>query len=205
MSKPDTKDRKRSIYDAALRLFLRDGFDAVRVDDILLETGLSKGGFYHHFKSREDILREIVVEETTNFVAGLDETLAEDDPVAALKQLFSLGSVSLGADSGVLNSLQSFAGLIVYLDELERQLALQLKPRVAKIIREGVTSGVFRKIDDTATAEIFLAVNNHGNRSVVLGTLDTEQLNQYNHTAIQALGRLLGVEDELADLISRFK
>ena len=202
MPRVDPLVRRQAIISTSLKMFQRDGFDSVRVDDILEQVGLSKGGFYHHFKSREDILRQIVADETTGTVSSVDSSLVRNDPVAALIQLFSFGSTSLGADAGVLGTLDSFASKSVYLNELERQLSLQLKPHIAKIIEQGIAKKVFRPVDCAATAEIVMAVNDHGNRCAVLRSLDAEHLKAYNITAMESLGRFLGIEDEIQILIT---
>ena len=53
----DTKER---ILMAALRLFARDGYEAVSVSDIAGELGLTKGALYKHFKNKRDIFDSIV-------------------------------------------------------------------------------------------------------------------------------------------------
>ena len=47
---------------AARSLFGERGFEAVTVDDIVVEAGMSKGAFYHHFGSKDDILEHVVDE-----------------------------------------------------------------------------------------------------------------------------------------------
>jgi AcrR family transcriptional regulator len=53
MKKKPTKER---IIEAALLLFEENGFHAVTVDRIVKESGTSKGGFYHNFKSKDELL-----------------------------------------------------------------------------------------------------------------------------------------------------
>ncbi len=48
------------LYDVAMRLFERDGYDAVNVDDIVRESAVARGTFYFHYDSKEDILYEAV-------------------------------------------------------------------------------------------------------------------------------------------------
>lgn len=48
------------IVAAARRLFNRRGFDSVSIDDIMAEAGLTRGGFYHHFKRKQDLYSEVV-------------------------------------------------------------------------------------------------------------------------------------------------
>lgn len=53
----DTKDK---ILVIALKFFLTKPFTEVTMSEILKESGLSKGGFYHHFESKEALYCEIV-------------------------------------------------------------------------------------------------------------------------------------------------
>lgn len=48
------------LHDVAMRLFERDGYDEVNVDDIVRESGVARGTFYFHYDSKEDILYEAV-------------------------------------------------------------------------------------------------------------------------------------------------
>ena len=50
---PDETVRK--ILDTAERLFIEMGYDRTSLQEIIDETGLSKGAIYHHFASKEDI------------------------------------------------------------------------------------------------------------------------------------------------------
>lgn len=201
MPRLSAEARRQEIMRAALSLFHRDGFDAVRVEDILAEVSLSKGGFYHHFKSREDILRQIVASEAGELSESLDYSLINKDPAAALIELFAQGSVQLAADSGVLATLTSFESRSVYLDELETQLSQHIKPYLVEVIEQGVSSGVFRRVDSGATAEMVLAVNDHGNRCAILQKLEAEELQAYNDTALRALAHHLGIQSRLDDLL----
>lgn len=45
---------------AALRVFLREGFEGTTVDDICEEGGYSKGGFYFHFRSKDALIEELL-------------------------------------------------------------------------------------------------------------------------------------------------
>lgn len=54
------KKTKQDILEKSLPLFLEKGFKAVTMNEILKATGLSKGGFYHHFQSKEALFSELV-------------------------------------------------------------------------------------------------------------------------------------------------
>ena len=55
------KERSRqAIVDAAARLFRRHGFDGVGIDDIMAAAGLTRGGFYNHFRSKAALFEQVV-------------------------------------------------------------------------------------------------------------------------------------------------
>jgi hypothetical protein len=52
MTQPDARTR---LLDAAMQVIRAQGYSATTVDDICRAAGLSKGAFFHHFKSKEDL------------------------------------------------------------------------------------------------------------------------------------------------------
>lgn len=52
---PQTKDVRSKLLDAALTLIRRQGFAATSVDEICRAAGVTKGAFFHHFRSKEDL------------------------------------------------------------------------------------------------------------------------------------------------------
>ncbi|MBI1840499.1 MAG: TetR/AcrR family transcriptional regulator [Verrucomicrobia bacterium] len=50
-------ETKRKLVDAGVKLMRERGYNATTVDDICGEAGLTKGGFFHYFKSKDDIAR----------------------------------------------------------------------------------------------------------------------------------------------------
>src|SRR5262249_60500951 len=50
---------REKILDVAGTLFRERGFDGIGVADIMKEAGLTHGGFYGHFASKEDLAAEI--------------------------------------------------------------------------------------------------------------------------------------------------
>jgi TetR/AcrR family transcriptional regulator, transcriptional repressor for nem operon len=52
MTPAPVKDR---LLNAALKVIRTKGYDATTVDDLCREAGVTKGAFFHHFKSKEDL------------------------------------------------------------------------------------------------------------------------------------------------------
>jgi len=51
---------KQKIVRSARRLFNRHGFDAVSIDDVMADAGLTRGSFYSYFESKGDLYSEAV-------------------------------------------------------------------------------------------------------------------------------------------------
>ncbi|MDO4831822.1 MAG: TetR/AcrR family transcriptional regulator [Clostridia bacterium] len=56
MPKKDSKNTKSKIVSAAWRLFYEYGYEDTTVDEIIRESGTSKGSFYHYFKTKEELM-----------------------------------------------------------------------------------------------------------------------------------------------------
>ena len=54
--KKDKEIRKEEIVQAAVQEFLEKGFEGTSIDNIARRASLSKGGLYHHFRSKDEIL-----------------------------------------------------------------------------------------------------------------------------------------------------
>jgi len=52
-----TKDR---MLDAAKSLVMSKGFAGTSIDDVLKATGLTKGAFFHHFKGKADLAKQLI-------------------------------------------------------------------------------------------------------------------------------------------------
>jgi TetR/AcrR family transcriptional repressor of nem operon len=75
-AQPDARSR---LLDAAMRLIREKGYSATTVDDICAAAGATKGAFFHHFKSKEDL----GVEATAHF-AQMAERLFGSAPFTEL-------------------------------------------------------------------------------------------------------------------------
>ncbi|HEX2969367.1 MAG TPA: TetR/AcrR family transcriptional regulator [Bacteroidales bacterium] len=53
-------ETKEKILSIALYYFLKKPYTEVKMNDILKASGLSKGGFYHHFESKEALYQEVM-------------------------------------------------------------------------------------------------------------------------------------------------
>lgn len=56
VSREQTAENRRNILDAAAALFRARGFEAVTVAEVMKAAGLTHGGFYGHFKSKDELI-----------------------------------------------------------------------------------------------------------------------------------------------------
>lgn len=72
-------DSRARLIDVALRIILENGVDAVRVDDIVAEVGVTKGSLYWHFEDRNALIKAALAEHiqrlNANTIAGVTEAL----------------------------------------------------------------------------------------------------------------------------------
>ncbi len=60
MARENTVDSRQEILRTAARLFQQRGYDATSMNDVAAALKLSKGGLYHHFQGKDEILFEIM-------------------------------------------------------------------------------------------------------------------------------------------------
>jgi AcrR family transcriptional regulator len=78
------EDTRQRIYDAAMQVFRRDGFEAARVDDVAKLAGVSHGTFYFHFATKDEVLIQCLKASETRVVAAIDQVPVEAGLIAAL-------------------------------------------------------------------------------------------------------------------------
>lgn len=89
----DPQRTRRQLVDSALHLFFRHGFDRTSLQQIVEEAGLTKGAFYHHFQSKEDLLWQIQDEYLETQRDGALAIIDKGGP--AVEQVRSLIELSL--------------------------------------------------------------------------------------------------------------
>jgi AcrR family transcriptional regulator len=121
--KAQTRER---IIQKARVMFNRHGFEQVSIDDIMREAGLTRGGFYNHFSSKDELYSEAVrsFKKCNPFVSKLAQ-LSEDDrePMKLARML-----VNLYLSDEVMEDIDSHCPLIALPSDVARS---GLKPRAA--------------------------------------------------------------------------
>lgn len=81
MGKQAAQGSRAKLLDAAVRVFRGKGYAATRVEDICEEAGLTKGSFFHHFKTKEELAlaaADHFSDRADDFFAGADYHTVSD-------------------------------------------------------------------------------------------------------------------------------
>jgi TetR/AcrR family transcriptional repressor of nem operon len=87
-SREDAAETRRRIVEAASRLFRGRGIAAVSVADIMSDLGLTVGGFYRHFESKEALVVEAIEAASNETTSRLAKTGAGPAGAKAVSSLF---------------------------------------------------------------------------------------------------------------------
>jgi len=80
---------KEEIYEGALKLIMERGYDNTPLSLIAKELGLSKGGLFHHFNSKEQLLYEIIIYVIRkDFLPIIEDAKKIQDPEKRLTYFF---------------------------------------------------------------------------------------------------------------------
>lgn len=86
VSKEKMAEHRENILKSAAKQFREQGFDGVSVADLMKQAGLTHGGFYGHFASKEDLAVQASARAMENSMAKWEKVMAtaEGDPFEAL-------------------------------------------------------------------------------------------------------------------------
>jgi AcrR family transcriptional regulator len=85
----DRQTRRAELVDAALSLFLKKGYEAAMVSDIVQSVGVAQGTFYYYFKTKEDML-DAVLEKLLQEGVERAERLVQDHTQLVLQRVEGL-------------------------------------------------------------------------------------------------------------------
>lgn len=74
------KRRKEKFLETAMKLFAKKGYHTTSIQDIVEAWGISKGAFYHHFSSKEELMLEIVRYHFEKLMAPVEEKQKHQPP-----------------------------------------------------------------------------------------------------------------------------
>lgn len=157
---PGTRDK---LLQAAFEDMHRHGFQGLRVDKLLQRTGLTKGAFYHHFKSKKALGYAVVDEVIARLIDDLwlKPLLETNDPIETIGTALSRKSEAFGADFLILGCpLNNLSQEMSPVDEGFRQRLQMIFGNWVEVItgalQLGQKDGSIRSDIDAAEVALFV-------------------------------------------------
>jgi len=158
--KAKTRDK---ILDAAEALYMRKSFSETSMNDIVAESGLSKGALYNHFNSKEELIIAIYDRFILRTLGQL-ETMLEAES-SAVRKLELIGEAAFVATADRPRAFQAmnieFMVAVSRMEALASRMEARYSETVGilkRTIQGGIDSGEFREdIDAGEVAAILFA------------------------------------------------
>lgn len=157
-----SEERKGQILQAAVRVFSRLGLDQARMDDIVAESGLSKGTLYWYFKSKDDLIAALLDSLFTREITELQALLAAEGPAG--ERLFSFvrqAAAELKTMTHLAPILYEFYALAFRNPAVRRALQVDFRRYLTlagPLIQQGIDRGEFQPIDARQGANALAAI-----------------------------------------------
>ncbi|PES62400.1 TetR family transcriptional regulator [Bacillus cereus] len=153
------EERRKEILETAERLFITKGYTKTTVNDILKEIGIAKGTFYHYFKSKEEVMDEIIMRIIKADVTKA-KAIVSNPNIPVLEKLFRV-LMEQSPKSGDVkdkmieqfhqpNNAEMHQKSIV-------QSIIHLSPVLAEILEQGIAEGIFSTPYPQETIELLLS------------------------------------------------
>ena len=158
-------ESRQRILAAASDVFAERGFEKASVREVAARAGISVGGIYLYFRTKEELYAGLMRSQMDEFL-GRVERLRSDTPLTALR-----GLIDLYMEIAVTRTRMLSASIKEYDLEFKRPVreAFFRKQQgiVADILRHGMRDGSFRSMDCDATALMVIVTL----RGAILGYL----------------------------------
>ena len=155
MKKEHQNDKKDLIMASALRVMTKKGYYGSTMDDIVLDSKMSKGAIYHYYKSKKEVYLELIVYLESKYTDMFATVNKESTSAKKLKKLFTIWSDQLEKEPGFFQSFSIFQSMSRH-DKDFKQAMQRMYNRFQKfielIIIEGIKSKEFKKIDPKTSA-----------------------------------------------------
>jgi len=143
--------KRRRFFEAAEPLFLRFGFRKTTVEDVCRAAGMSKRTFYELFGDKQDLLMQLVETVINDETAAWEVALPDDlDPLGRLHSFLDLYT-RMAREHPFLQVLVEDLDLMREFGARTEEIRLsQMGGPLDRILRDGMASGQFRRLDPRA-------------------------------------------------------
>ena len=158
-----SEETVQKILDASLKLFLEKGYEQTSILDIVENLGgLTRGAFYHHFKSKAEVLDALGdrMSNENNFF----EKIKNDTNLNGLQKIQKIIKESNeSTERKTFNSIVLQVPLLdhpTFLSALIRDNIYEVSPLFQELIEEGIADGSIPNVNAKLLSELILLLTN---------------------------------------------
>ncbi|TPV47233.1 TetR/AcrR family transcriptional regulator [Bacillus dicomae] len=153
------EERRKEILETAERLFITKGYTKTTVNDILKEIGIAKGTFYHYFKSKEEVMDEIIMRVIKEDVAKA-KVIVSNPNIPVLEKLFRIlmeqSPKSGDVKDKIIEQFHQPNNAEMHQKSLVQSI-IHLSPVLAEVLEQGIEEGIFSTSYPQETIELLLS------------------------------------------------
>jgi AcrR family transcriptional regulator len=148
----DPSQTRQLILESALRCFTRKGYLRTSMDDIVAESGLSKGTLYWHFENKSDLFNNLFDLLMGDMVESFLQFQVPDDVPASerLHQLSLMFGTAIAADDRITEIPINLMAEVWQVPEFAaryQEMLDEFGEMLRAIIDRGIDDGEFRQVD----------------------------------------------------------
>ncbi|UCH89854.1 MAG: TetR/AcrR family transcriptional regulator, partial [Thermoplasmata archaeon] len=132
-------ERRQEIIEVGEQLFMERGYENTSVEAIIKQVGIAKGTFYHYFKTKEDMLNEIMEKYVEEMKVMMDQIMQQENLNAVQKifAIFNAGRELREEHKGILDYVHEDKNELFH-HRLEKKNLPIMADYFEKIIAQGV-------------------------------------------------------------------
>ncbi len=208
-------ERKNEILDTAQTLFYKNGYENTSIAKVIDTVNIAKGTFYYYFKSKADLLDQIIERVVENIDAIIDKVLEEpeENAIVELNNMYREIGQYKAMEKDVLimmtNALYAENNIILRTKLSKKRIEI-VAPRLARVISRGIKEGLFDTGDPDIIALLILnmgmLLSEEFAKYVLNNQLNEESRKQYIElcdTYDKTIERVLGAATGSINLFDR--
>lgn len=194
----NAQQTREKILDATFELIYKNGYQGMRVDQILKATGLAKGALYHHFKNKQAlgyaVVEELLMEDVKKrWVEPLSHS---DNPLTGIKAVLDkecaeVPEEMLSMGCPLNNIAQEMAGIDDGFHQRIEDIYNQWSGAICQALEQGQQAGLVKQNINPLTVAAFIISSMQG----IVGTVKCVQDKQM----------LIDLKDVLVDYVMSLK
>ena len=186
-----SEETRSNILDASISLFASQGFERTTVAEICSKAGVSKGAFFHHFPTKQDVFMQVL----ENWLASLDVQLkvmmdSSNSVSDGLVQMAGIGREVFNQSNGQLGMFLEFWEQSRHDPEVWKVTVAPYRKYTqlfAFYLRKGIEQGSVEPVDPDVAARMIVAMA----VGFLLQNLMDPQATDWKNTVVDSMNLLL--------------